>query len=764
MSNLETAIYSWIRIISSRAGLSAPDSLAELSNGHLISQILIFLDAARFQDCEIADDGISQSTSFMATVRNLKKLYKTIQQSSPKLSALDEGIVPNISLIAKDGDVEEIVKLLSLVMMVESEITHDDALDDISQLPEEERPILLKIIGQPDDEKPDFVAPSPVSSDSLDYRALESLYAQLQSQFNRVQEKLDQTKIENSDLKEQLSKSDSKLQLQLEIQQSKSKGQIEYFQKDIQHLEEQLVERDKKVTEFDSKLLELTNEIEGLHGQVDSITDYKDRIDELSHDNERLRKVASQIEKYKKQAQECTELSQQLVKLKNDNAYLQEKSRLLDQDTQQVFGLRKQVEILQTEQEFYRRKAKEAEKAAESMTEELEFMREKVQKLELKLELDRQQANQITAAMDNGPSVLERSDFDNGENVADSLRLDQEKDYIRTINELRVRLSQLESNSATVMSDHQSSLKHQDTGNIDELKKTLQDTIEHKEKLQEDFLTVYHEKLELQAQIQALEDGSGRGFEMYAELRHEFDKTEIDLKASTTQIKELEAQIAKQDILIEELRTDLALVDKDKSDMLSGLRQSVSKRLVVVETEIKGLQQEKRSVETDKSQTLQLLDKALLEKESLYQKLTANNEELLEVSRANTALRMSLASLDPAAAGGAGHDSELRGWLVDLQRKSETQREKLRKAQDYIRKLKSENDMLRKPVDALRKKQVTITAEQAAILKNEQRMMTSAWYSLASRIQHNRIMVAKKGQENPASWLSRQRKILEESK
>lgn len=70
------------------------------------------------------------------------------------------------------------------------------------------------------------------------------------------------------------------------------------------------------------------------------------------------------------------------------------------------------------------------------------------------------------------------------------------------------------------------------------------------------------------------------------------------------------------------------------------------------------------------------LDIALIDKENLYMKLTTVQEELLDISRANTVLRMSLMSLDPAS---GRFESELKSWVIDLQQRVESQREQIYK-------------------------------------------------------------------------------------
>ncbi|KAK9492913.1 hypothetical protein V1508DRAFT_125676 [Lipomyces doorenjongii] len=278
-----------------------------------------------------------------------------------------------------------------------------------------------------------------------------------------------------------------------------------------------------------------------------------------------------------------------------------------------------------------------------------------------------------------------------------------------TINELKIEIARLQHEIQSYHANNITANTSIESASVsEELESSLRDTLHLKDKLQDEYLMVYQEKLVLQSQVDAIEDGSvHQGSEVVVQLRNSLQNTENELNENKRQLEELQERFNEQGEKLLLVQTDrkfsalltfsvnltisavVDLVDKDKKDILAGLRKSVSQRLQELKKDYDALRLQKEDLETDRQRQVDLLNKTLLEKEGIYQKLTASHEELLEVSRANTALRTSLVSLDPNA---GGYESELKSWVIDLQKRVETQREKLRKSQAYIKKLKAENE------------------------------------------------------------------------
>ncbi|KAK9369596.1 HOOK protein-domain-containing protein [Lipomyces kononenkoae] len=772
VGSTEHVLVTWINSLPPSVGIAPISSLGDIADGVSLSKILVDVDKEYF-DSSAIDPPLAgeEKPSFIATVRNLKPLYKalsTYYTDILHLGTLDDSSVPNVSLLAKDGSIQDAAKLVRLVLLVcvNNATKNAEYLDSIQRISDAEaKNILLEIIaenrqrvdlnrsGLPTEHDIEARIQTEVGKVVARYELLETAHAELQEQNSVLQDNYGKLEQENASLKQQVAHLGGMSKLQAEIAEKKAKSETEYLQQEMQDLEEQLAEKDKKQADSDMKMKELVIQIEAIQVELENAAALNDRLDEAKHEIDRLRKVANQVEKYKKQAEEAEDLQRQLHIARNENTYLVEKSKLLDEDTQQVFGLRRQVDILQSECDFYRRKAKEAESSADQARQEHAVLQERI----TVLEDDHERDLAAISGLEEKIQDLEASAISHAEG---SLKDAQDQDLRVTVNDLTLEVARLQHELAAYQANSVTANTSIDSPNVsEELETSLRDPLHQKDKLHDDYLTVYEEKLGLQAQVDAIEDGSlDPGPQLVVELRNSLLITENALQETKMQLEELQDRFNEQGQKLLLLQADLDLVDKDKKDILAGLRKSVSQRLQELQKDYDSLRLQKEDLQKDRERQADLLNESLIEKESIYQKLTASHEELLEVSRANTALRTSLVSLDPNA---GGYESELKSWVIDLQKRVETQREKLRKSQVYIKKLKAENESYsRKTPDESKKR--AISPEEAATIKRELALMTSAWYALTARIQQNKVIVVKKVDDSPESWLNRQRKILED--
>lgn len=472
-----------------------------------------------------------------------------------------------MSLIAKDADVDEIVKFLMLVLSTAAK-QNAEALDLVED--EHYRHELRNIIdnsssqlskedienrGSRDDAQSTIALQVQAEVERIisRYAPLEQAYSDLQAHSSTLEENLEKFKIENSELSRKLETSSSKSKIQAEVAESQAKAQIEYLQKDVQHLEEQIGVRDKKLTDAEARLQDMASQVEQVHTDLETMVELKDMLDEARHEIDRLKKVTMQMERYKRQAEQSDALQRQVHTLKNENTYLVEKSKLLDEDTQQVFGLRKQVEILQSEIDFYRRKAKETDESAEKLREELLSMRERSSTLEDNHARD---AVLISTLEEKVRTLESTAEFAGGRTLRDA----QEKDYDITIEDLQREISRLqrellnsraqERADAVISSDTQEletytqrEIAVQSLAHNGKLEATLKDTIQAKDKLQEDYLQVYRENLVLQSQLDALEDETESGDEI-ARLRTALKDVKEQLEQKRLELRDLQKQYA----------------------------------------------------------------------------------------------------------------------------------------------------------------------------------------------------------------------------
>ncbi|KAK9466634.1 HOOK protein-domain-containing protein [Lipomyces arxii] len=766
-SLLQRSLVEWANSLPFHLSIHSIESVTDLSDGISLSKVLLDIDSEYFKQTAISAD--DEKPSFIAATRNLKRLFKSLTAYATDvlgLPPLEESETPNISLIAKDNSVDDTVKFASVVVRVAAKALGSkgaEYLDGIKHVYDSElRTTLLDLVGEGEQVMVD--AQSSLTQDSqgddgsqtiaiAQYDELQHSYHELLETNTALTTDTEKLKKQNSELQAQLANSTGQSKAEIDVEREKSKSEIDFLQKEVQDLEDQLAERDRKLIDSDTKLTDLMSKIDDLHTELDNTVELNDRLDESKFEITRLRKIANQIDKYKREADEAELVKQQLEAARNEITYLNEKSKLLDEDSQQVFGLRRQVDVLTSEIEFFKRKAKETEEAAEHARQELAYVRDRV----LVLEEDHTRDLDVIAGLEEKVFELE------GGAVKNAIGSLQDQDLVATVSDLKLEIRRLQDQVvAERMGD----------GNVDKtavvedskvsaaLETELRETLDQKQRLQDDYLQVYQEKLVLQSQVDAIEDGAlGETSDVMMQLRGLLQQTKDELQDAKHQIADLSRQLTSQNERLQLMQDDLDLVDEDKKDAIVNLRKSVSHRVVQLQQQNDTLTASMQDLETDNKKQLELLSKALIEKESLYQKLTASHEELLEVSRANTALRMSLVSLDPNA---GGYESELKSWVIDLQKRVEAQRDKLKKAQEFIRQLRAENESHRQRAaseETARKNMISV--QEATNIKRELGLMISAWYSLTARIQQNNVVVVKQVQESPESWLNRQRTMLE---
>ncbi|KAK9457059.1 hypothetical protein V1511DRAFT_496090 [Dipodascopsis uninucleata] len=749
----------------------AINTLSELSDGVILSKILAKAWPGQFKSCEIAS---GESLSFITRAQNLKKLFKALTTFYVNvLGGTNEKLLnANMSLIAKDSQLLEIKKLATLTLIVTKGTSCFDAINNID---EEYKNDLLDIISK--EENSSLIITDSYGSSidfesrlqaeiakALDrYHTVEDAYEELKKQYSSLQDEHDQIKQENAILSDKLNDTSGMSRIQAEIVEKKTQTQIEYLQKDIQDLEEQIASRDLKLEQDEEHVSTLLSQIDSLEAELENTVIIKDSLDEAKHEIDRLRKLAAQAERQKAQLAEMANLQQQLTVLQNENTYLSEKSKLLNEDTQEVFGLRRQNDVLQSENEFFRKKNRDMERELNALLEKADRDTQELRSLREEHSRDIEQISELEER------IRDLDDLKRGETIEQSMNSSEHAELLATINELKSEISKLDlelsiyRNNTTANTSIEeitpsieldSKLHNCSTSDLKQIPADLM--LENLENATSDNLWSGIRKVR-----SALVEDDERT-EIIRKLQDKLHKSENETDQVKEQMRALEEEYQSQKSQLEAARLELDLIGKDEREIIADVKKSVSGKMETLQRDYEYLRQQKAIVESINEKTTEQLQMLNKDKEEIYQKLSLASEELLEISRANTALRTSLSYLDPS---NNTYESELKSWVIDLQRRIETQREKLKAAQENIRRLKVDNERLKRNIlHSDKEKKNMIAIDEAANIKREISLMTSAWYMLTSHIQQDKVVVGKKVQDSPSSWLNTQRKILEARK
>ncbi|KAF8468402.1 hypothetical protein BDZ91DRAFT_109337 [Kalaharituber pfeilii] len=301
------------------------------------------------------------------------------------------------------------------------------------------------------------------------------------------------------------------------------------------------------------------------------------------------------------------------------------------------------------------------------------------------------------------------------------------------------------------------------------LKNLLDDAQKAKDKLEHDYLQSHTEKLLLESQLATLRGGGplDEGSDVLLKLRQNLVDRELELTDTKKKLSEMSAELTSTKRELVTVKSDLSLIGKDKLEALEELKQMNSQEVIELREEHEQLRKTLRELEVDLEQQKSLLNTVLLEKDEMSKRNSEHKDVLMEKERDMAELRATIAALNGNA---EGKDSELERRVLQLQNKLEDYREKLTKSREHIKKQNTIIKDLREKIDngaGLDEKareealaeQKRKRQEELELLQRENKLMTSAWYDLSSRLQTNTVVLLRRSE--PRSWLNKQRHALQ---
>ncbi|RPB02593.1 hypothetical protein L873DRAFT_1673240 [Choiromyces venosus 120613-1] len=539
------------------------------------------------------------------------------------------------------------------------------------------------------------------------------------------------------------------------------RSQLDQFQSDVQKLEDVIAEKESTIGRLEGTISSLNRRVEDLFPKAEAGMKYKDDLDEANHTIDKFKKSQNVAEKYRKKLEGMGEMERQVKTLEQEKAQMTQDLRAGQESSKQVPGLKrtldqykKQIDkieaeyadviraktILEVERNMLREKAAGAESQKGKDMEHIQNLEEKVRELETRV-------------------IGKAAEGVNGD-------LNSELTYsTKTKIDLKLQISRLESE----LSQLREGAGGTDADNV-MLQHMLDDAIKAKDKLEHDYLQAHTGKLILEAQLAAINGGSSiEGSEIMLKLRQNLVDAEeqlINLKRKFAEV-EAELSVTKKELIT--AKSDLSLVGKDRLEALAELKIMNSQELIELREEHEEAQRKIRDLEGEIDQKKSLLNTVLLEKDEISKKLSEQKDTILENEKSNSELRATIAAFQGTT---EGRDAALEKRVLQLQEKLEDQREKMVKAREHIKKQNGIIKDLKEKVDAAPDSDANAKPkeEQLAendkkrraelqILERENRMIASAWYDQATRLQMTSVALKRKG-DAPHSWLNKQRAAL----
>lgn len=798
LDTLASAFAQWINTFP----LSRPcRRLEDLTDGVILHEVLIDIDATWFKTLKILDAGPNWVLKF----NNLKKLYKLVigfyeSVLRHSTSSLD---VPNLTSIARDGDLNELLKLSQIViaLAVQSE-NNQKYIMKIQSLDNEGQQCMMIAI-----EEVISRLAAPGSSVTMARSPTMSMGGPMSAYPSSDPSGFDHL-IPNAILaeKQTLEKENRELLQQIEIMRSQMENmedgfggnrrrtntkssyddkdatiprtEFERLKIDLEKSEEKRLEYSETIETQTTTINELFRRVGDANKKEEEYTLMKEELTELRTIADRLQKSELMIEKYKKKLEESSDLRRQirivedsnqqlntkLSQLEDDNRQMQAFKTLLNTYKEQIGNLESKNSSLQLDNSRYDFELKEARGKLDRNDLERREDMERINMLE----------DQLRELEFNG-HIPGHDTMDTG--LAKELAIDRSNDAATQA--MRKRIAELENQ-----------LSHMKTidiagDRIVALESQLNDVERLKNKFEQDYMQSYQKNLGLENEIQQLRSVSKetKKFEKSGgeSKARSFPEHEAQVRTLKKRITELEEMINgaynsnNMDIQQEPSSTN----EQETTTISSEDQEKFKKKLQI-------LQDETRS-------QMATINKLLMEKESLQQQNIEVKEILLQNERLVVDLKSVVASLESIKYGGQSDEtmnklSSATKKVVVLSEQCNNLHKALKKTKEHIlmqdkqiKDLRSKNpsenyaEAIKSLEISLKERDFELERIRQELLdtrtasRREQKLMISAWSEMGMTIQRKNVSngitngIRNEGGlvQQGSSWLAQQRKGLD---
>ncbi|CAG8492501.1 10463_t:CDS:10 [Scutellospora calospora] len=712
--NLASALVDWVNTFR----ISRPITINDLADVAVMNEALCTIDNKWFK---FSNDN-NREDNYLAKVKKLQQLYPRLTHYYQEVLGfpvvnLDQ---PNLLHIAKDGSLDETIKLWSMILTLavrsDKNAVYIEKIQSLS--PTSQQGLMVSIervmsrLGELTVQQPVRQLPPPIpipepefNKSNAEYRkiieekeTIEKTLTTLLDDFSELRSQYDDLQGINDDLRQKLREMESGKDFHLRVE-------IDNLRHELSRSENQRHETELLVERSNITINDLTKKIIDLTEQADRAAQLNDQLDEHRHSTDKLKKAENVIEKYKKKFEETADIRRTLKVVEQDNQQLNERNRHLEDEYRKVSayktlmeGYKKQIDALQIEK-------------AELITQnnKLEYenkhMRTKIEAHELAQSRDMEAIRLLE-------DRLREIEFGDGER----LQLDDEKTEVvgnndRSIEDemkestmagLRLKVNELERELARVR-DGKPAEGDADTARLLVLEVMLEDVNRSKAKLEKDYNKVQKEKQELESELRIQQNGSTSNGVDKSENRKSFERELMETKR-----KLIDAQFK------------LTQAGKDGDEAKSDS---------TLESRIKDLEAEKEELKRSNE-----------ELNSFIQSLKDMSEDDLK-----------------------SQNIQLHQQIADKAKKIEASRQLIKGQHEIIEANKSREASMKAEMKAYteeisRLKQSNEEARQYAA--KEIKLITSAWFSMGRRIQGDHVFLQRQG---PTSFLGQQRTVIDAS-
>ncbi|KAI9358583.1 hypothetical protein DFJ73DRAFT_757870 [Zopfochytrium polystomum] len=653
---------------------------------------------------------------------NLKRIYKLLtgyyeEVLGQNTSGLD---VPNLTSIARDSDVLEIVKLMSLIIALAVQCEQNQKyIQQIQLLDAAAQHVLMVTIEQVMTRLGEArVAESPTSAISP-FAGEEKL--QLENENRLIRQQLEEMKAKFTDMEHEK----------------------DLLQSRVRDMEEQSVSQLSGVGKADFLLRTEVDNLKAdmwadeLAKKTEENTRLKDQLDEFRHFADKLQKSEAMIEKYKKRMEESADLRRQIKLVETQNQQMLERNNQLEEEYRKLSSFKPLMET-------YKEQIGSMEGKNSALMVENSKLDFELKELKIKLErMDAQRkadADQMQLLEDQVRELeLNSSTPVSGGSLG--------SDLTSSVNTaLRARVAQLER-------DLERASKDDKAERIKSLESALDDATRMKEKFEMDYMQSFQKNLALENEMKQLRSlASSDGQEEVEKLKARIAEYEQELATTKRRLSEAEVAIAQgtgvnSGILpggadYEKIKRQLDSFEKESRMQMAQINKLLLEKdmLETANQEMKEsvLQQERTN--NDLKAALAAFESKGQSSDETTQKLASATQKVVQLTEQNNKLHK---ALKEAKKHILSQDKQIKDRIA------------LAEKDNFIEAITSfETSIREKDAELERLKKEVLDTRNAA--RREQALMVTAWHDLGMQFQRRSMQQRNDG--SSFSWLSQQRK------
>ncbi|KAL8755884.1 MAG: hypothetical protein Q9184_004669 [Pyrenodesmia sp. 2 TL-2023] len=793
--DVQVALLEWINTFTLAEEVK---SLSDLFDGHILWDILRDVDPTYFTSN--LPEGQGNTTKWIPRYNNLKFLHKTLvsyisEECEQALFALDAG--EGLQAVAQDApdSASKLVVLFQLVLQAtilsprqEEYILKMTSLTPASQQALKKLIEDREITEEPHDQQDgpgdttfEAFAPDPelafeerVGNIMAENGRLLQEREDLQKEMRELDERLTRLQDNNAILQQKLIGFEDHNQVNGSVGKSDNKS-VKDLESKIKQQENDFADQEDRVVKQERKMEALQKKIENLEASLSSSAkktqDARDELDEVTRERDAWIRKANMVEKLKQQLQSSNGLKKENGALRDELEEYRKEVGDLQQAKRDKVGL-------ETELEEYKK-----------LLPRIEEDNADVSRIKRQLELDneslrkRHKQDQATIAQlhqrvrSSSVSSIGSHDDDTLEGEFSGLADNQTRGNERTT-DIETRNKQLESTVS-----EQSSM-------IQSLQRLL-DEANSRSKVQNDT-----RRLSFTTSISTEKSSTAQGFgiptingaaqpadsmisiESVQKMRARCDAEEVKRKLVEDQLRKkiIQGDSAKKDrrsllqyyVDAEEQHSNhlaVAYVPLDKLEMVARVKADES-------TEIRLLQESNERLEAENREQKEMLSRSIGQNTTLQDHLKLVPQEIKDLTAAikgGKPLQDSSKALDYFSQTIREGRKDLmktqeeveqqRSMIADLKRRltdAEADAESRRKEQEQEKPPPPPSEIRPNTLTELH----ALRAENTN-LKRELRLMASAFHDQASRLQLSNVTLQRRSEQQPTSWLGKQRRIVE---